>query len=106
MFILARGGQTYCRLQFHVGPGGAVELPVEVDYSQPFAASDHAAWEAEYLAKVTEDHMDWLKGGALANDGKFGLHSDSDVLAAAAVPIPSIDRDDPFFYREDYWYDY
>jgi hypothetical protein len=46
--------QTYCRLQFHVGPGGAVELPVEIDYRQPFAASDHAAWDAEYLAKVHE----------------------------------------------------
>ena len=52
MFILARGGQTYCRLQFHVGPGGAIELPVEIEYRQPFAASDKTAWEAEYLAKV------------------------------------------------------
>jgi len=52
MFILARGGQTYCRLQFHVGPGGALELPVEIEYRQPFAASDQAAWDAEYQAKV------------------------------------------------------
>ena len=52
MFILARGGQTYCRLQFHVGPGGAIELPVDVDYHQPFDASDELAWEAEYRARV------------------------------------------------------
>ena len=52
MFILARGGRTYARLRFHVGPGGDIELPVHVDYSQPFAASDHDAWLAEYGANV------------------------------------------------------
>lgn len=52
MFILARGGQTYARLEFHVGPGGSVLLPVEVDYSHPFPASDHAAWCETYLDNV------------------------------------------------------
>ncbi len=52
MFILARGGQTYARLEFHVGPGGWLLLPVEVDYTGPFAASDHVAWREEYLAAV------------------------------------------------------
>jgi hypothetical protein len=52
IFILARGGQTYARLQFHVGPGGAMHLPVEVDYRRPFMASDHAAWSEEYFANV------------------------------------------------------
>ncbi|MEI8373508.1 MAG: hypothetical protein WCJ35_11830 [Planctomycetota bacterium] len=52
MFILAREGRTYARLQFHVGPGGSVLLPVEVDYSRAFAASDHAAWQTEYVANV------------------------------------------------------
>ncbi len=32
--------------------GGAVELPVEIEFRQPFAASDQTAWEAEYLAKI------------------------------------------------------
>src|SRR6476620_165291 len=32
MFILARGGQTYARLRYHVGPSSDVILPVEVDY--------------------------------------------------------------------------
>jgi proteasome lid subunit RPN8/RPN11 len=54
MFILAQGGQNYARLQFHVGPGGGMMLPVVVDYSRPFSASDHAAWEEEYLANVQE----------------------------------------------------
>jgi hypothetical protein len=52
MFILARGGAGYARLRFHVGPGGDVDLPICVDYSRPFAASDHAAWQEEYLANV------------------------------------------------------
>jgi hypothetical protein len=52
MFILAQGGQTFARLRFHVGPGGDLDLPVAVDYSRPFAASDHDTWEAEYLACV------------------------------------------------------
>ena len=36
MFILARGGQTYARLRFNVGPGGHVQIPVEVDFHRPF----------------------------------------------------------------------
>jgi hypothetical protein len=52
MFILATGGQTYSRLSFHVGPGGSLELPVDVDYSQPFGATDHDAWAKEYEANV------------------------------------------------------
>jgi hypothetical protein len=52
MFILARGGKNYARLRFHVGPGGDIELPVEVDWSKPFAGSDHMAWHDEYQANV------------------------------------------------------
>jgi hypothetical protein len=48
MLILARGGSTYARLQFHVGPGGRQLLSVEVDYSKPFSASDYAAWQEEH----------------------------------------------------------
>ena len=52
MFILARHGQSYARLRFHVGPGGDLDLPVRVDYTRPFAASNHAAWREEYQAAV------------------------------------------------------
>ena len=44
MFIIARGGATYARLQYRVGPGGSWEIPVAVDYTQPFPATDHEAW--------------------------------------------------------------
>jgi len=54
MFILARGGQTYGRLRYHLGPGVDVQLPVEIDYSRPFEGSDHAGWQAEYDRCVQE----------------------------------------------------
>ena len=66
MFILARGGQTYCRLRFNTGPGGQVELPVEVDYSERFVGSDHDGWRAEYELNVQPemDHLDLATFGA------------------------------------------
>lgn len=57
MAIVARDDSTYARLQFGVGPGCQVSIPVKVDYSRPFEASDHAAWAAEYKANVTIE--DW-----------------------------------------------
>jgi hypothetical protein len=44
-------------LRFHVGPGGDIELPVDIDYSQPFVASDHEGWLAEYQANVDFPQM-------------------------------------------------
>jgi len=53
MFILAQEGQTYCRLRFNVGPGGALEIPIRVDYTRPFPAADPSAWNQEYASSVT-----------------------------------------------------
>ncbi len=53
MFILAKGGQTYARLRFNVGPGGQMLLPANVDFSQPFGPSATGAWKAEYDAHIT-----------------------------------------------------
>jgi len=52
MCILASGGRSYARLRFNVGPGGEMEIPVQVDFQHPFSASDHAAWREEYAACV------------------------------------------------------
>ena len=57
MFILAQGGQTYARMQFHVGPGGSLMLPIEVDYCRPFLSSDHPAWRAEFKANVEVEKL-------------------------------------------------
>ena len=64
-FILAQSGQGYVRLRFHVGPGGDLELPVRVDYTRPFIASNHAAWHEEYLACVENADPLFLAGGDL-----------------------------------------
>ena len=55
MAILAQGGQTFARLQFHTGPGGSLQIPVTVDWSRPFAASDWPGWNQEYLQNVRPD---------------------------------------------------
>lgn len=52
MFILARGGKSYARLRYNIGPGLDVQLPVEVDYGHPFDGSDWELWQEEYLVNV------------------------------------------------------
>jgi proteasome lid subunit RPN8/RPN11 len=52
MGILARGGETYARLRFGVGPSADLEIGVEVDFRPPFGASDVDAWQAEYALCV------------------------------------------------------
>lgn len=52
MAIVARGGQTYARLRFNVGPGGQIVIPIKVDYDAAFTGSDHEAWVEEYLAHI------------------------------------------------------
>ncbi len=52
MFIIAQAGKSFARLRFNTGPGGQIQVPVEVDYSQPFFQSDREAWEVEYQANI------------------------------------------------------
>jgi hypothetical protein len=68
MLIVARGGQSYARLQFGVGPGGAIEIPVEVDYGVEFIATDWSAWQAEYDACVVAATSAMLPAGGLPDD--------------------------------------
>ena len=87
LFILAHGGPSFARLRFHVGPGGDIDLPVRVDYSRPFAASNHAAWEEEYLANVQIAEPSFFSG------------LDPEVIPHAAVAIDPFDED--WFLRWD-----
>lgn len=52
MFILARGGATYCRLCFNSGSRSSRPLRVVVDYRRPCPAANLAAWRAGYKAAV------------------------------------------------------
>jgi len=63
MVILACEGQSYARLRFNVGPCAEVEVPVGVDYSRSFGASDLDAWEQEFLANVHAEQL--TRGTAL-----------------------------------------
>ena len=82
MFILARGGNTYCRLHFNSGPGGQVELPVQVDYSRPFSGSDVESWQNEFDLNIRPEVNYLGLSGTELEDG-FGsgpLDMDSNDL--------------------------
>lgn len=53
MAILACGGQSSARLSFSVGPGGAMEIPVTVDFESTFPAAEPATWLQEYEVAVS-----------------------------------------------------
>ncbi len=78
MFILARGGETYCRLRFRAGPGGSFEIPVQVDFEREFAGSDFQAWSQEYGMAVRPGRY------RVPDASAIGLLADE----AAAVPTP------------------
>ena len=85
MFILAQDGQTYARMQFHIGPGGSLMLPVEVDYRRPFLGSNYTTWIAEYKANVEVEKFFAMpprhrKIDPLANEFDFGLLTDHSLL--------------------------
>ena len=52
MFILARGGESYARLRFNLGPGAELVIPVDLDFRTPFGGSDQEAWQTQYAACV------------------------------------------------------
>jgi len=52
MFILARGGETFADLHWRQGGPARIPLDVEIDFSVPFAESDHVAWSEEYATNV------------------------------------------------------
>ena len=84
MFILARGGSTYARLQFGVGPGGSLVIPVEIAYDADFPASDKLAWRTEYEQCVQKqvDRWDAWPGDDYA---AFESWLDNDELAVFAA---------------------
>jgi proteasome lid subunit RPN8/RPN11 len=64
MAILACGGESFSRLSFHVGPGGSMTIPIEVDFQQPFSGTDRDTWHREYTANVAVDadfEADWFE---------------------------------------------
>lgn len=55
MFILAQNGASYARLHFKAGPGGDLKIPVYIDYSGEFEASDFKGWTQQYKDNVAKE---------------------------------------------------
>jgi proteasome lid subunit RPN8/RPN11 len=53
-FILAKEGQTYCRIRYNVGPGTEVLIDSEVDFKQPYDGTDFNEWSEDFKDKVTK----------------------------------------------------
>lgn len=69
MAIVARSDASYARLSFHTGPGGALKIPVCVDYGRPFDGTDWEAWECEYEENVVAEMFPAAsKGGGMQAD--------------------------------------
>ncbi|HNO80095.1 MAG TPA: hypothetical protein PKN33_18765 [Phycisphaerae bacterium] len=99
MFILARGGQTYCRLRFNSGPGGSMKIPVAVDFSSPFTASDHTAWQEEYQRNVCIEPL-VPRNGLLARSDDWDWVEDP-----FANEVEALLEDDMFEFELENWED-
>ena len=78
MFIIAMDNNSYARLRFNVGPGGEVEIPVEIDYSQAFSQSEQDVWEAEFKANIIASQF----------DNYFGSRGDFDFADVSGYSCP------------------
>jgi len=70
-YIIARSGKDYARMRFNVPPGMDVDIKTRIDYSVPFKASNHEAWEKEYDEKVIEKKYEIIPDD-FANSKVFG----------------------------------
>ena len=100
MAILGRAGTTSARLQVHVGPRVAVEMPVQVDWSRwPAAVADPesslleslAAWRREYAALVEVETP--LPSERVAPDDPF---AEDPHARMSADPYEAFDSFDAF----------
>ncbi len=60
-FILAKGGQTWCEVQFNVGPTCHVVVEHSIIYGGHFQGSDEKAWQTEYEKNVTKQKWDFTE---------------------------------------------
>ena len=77
MCIVAENGSTYARLSFNNEPSGQILIPVTVDYSHAFGATDYSTWDAEYDANITAEHNSFFGAGEIDEDELTSRLSDS-----------------------------
>ena len=85
MAVVAQDNNTYARLSFHIGPGGQILIPTDVDYSQDFGPSDHSSWDAQYQADVRP--MEWLN--------RVVLTGEKPTASGPAGEVPCVPADGP-----------
>jgi proteasome lid subunit RPN8/RPN11 len=96
MFILAREGETYCRLRFRAGPGGAFEIPVQVDFQEPFAGSNFEVWAGEYDTTVRKAEFALTR---LSQLGSLAAAVDADDLFDSFFGTFDLERGHDFYER-------
>jgi hypothetical protein len=70
LFVVAQDNKTYAKLSFNVGPGSQVLIPVGIDYSQEFEASNQELWDTEYKANVNA--AEWLSSRSKKQENSAG----------------------------------
>lgn len=89
MAILARNDATYARLAFRAGPGGAVELPVAVDFGSAFAGAEPAVWDELYRQNVRAESAPLREelGMSFSERGSVGYELWEDFYGDAAESL-------------------
>jgi proteasome lid subunit RPN8/RPN11 len=99
MFIIAREGETYCRLRFRAGPGGAFEIPVQVDFHCTFAGSDFEAWAGEYHTTIRKAGFLPTRLPELGSGVGLTAAADADDLFDSFFESFNPERGDDFYER-------
>jgi len=112
LFVLANTGKTYARLRFNLGPGGSMQLPVEIDFAREFGATSHEAWFAEYEASIRTHAWPAMAGTTMAEAAMagaavpFGGSCSSEEVLAHLEALPVDERQefiDELASRPDLW---
>jgi hypothetical protein len=87
MFIIAMDNSVYARLRFNTGPGGKMEIPVEVDYQCEFDAADFDGWEKQYISNIFEEKILPIipvkaKSPKAVSEDIFGCDGSENITAA------------------------
>lgn len=99
MFIIAREGETYCRLRFRAGPGGAFKIPVRVDFETNFSGSDFEAWAEEYGTTIRKAEFAFARPPQLGSSVGLTAAADADDLFDAFFETFDQERGDDFYER-------
>jgi len=97
MFILACGGDCYTRLRFNGEPSAELLLDVEVDFSEPFEASDFDLWETQYHIRVKQ--TDPFRPERFIERDEWDA---DETQERGNAPIPYQDTYDAMFQQQEY----